>query len=159
LEDVAVKRLLAFAMLVTPLILGLNPAWARQDKKSTDQQRSSGSANQLPLPNYKIPMDLSAWKQNFAIVKITYKEDDNQIVFLLKAKRNFTFKDDGYDAPFAFLDQDGVNLVSSKNLTWEHEPKGLRMGESTRATLQVPDEETLQKTKKAKAVVKGFFNK
>jgi hypothetical protein len=154
------KRLLAFAVVLTPLLLCGTVARSQDQKDLRSVQSSSSSdGSTLPIPDRKIPMDLSAWKKVFTIVRITYKKDDNQVQFLLKAKRNMSFKDDGYDAPFAFLDQDNVNLVTQKNLTWEHEIKNMRMGESTRATLELPDDETLQKTKKAKAIVKGFFNK
>jgi hypothetical protein len=148
------KRLSTFALVVTVfLTFTANPAWSQ--KKITNQS----SEDSLPIPGYKLPMNLSAWRRNLTVQKVTYNKEDNQVVFLVKAKKNFTFKDDGYDAIFEFLDEEGVNLVKEKNLTWDKPPKDLRVGESTRVYLNAPDEDILNKTKKTRAVVKGFFNK
>jgi S1-C subfamily serine protease len=118
------------------------------------------ATDKLPVPKYnKIPMDLSAWKRTFTIQKITYDPENEELVFLVKAKKNFAFTDDGYDHPFEFLDEDGVNMTNVKNLKWDKDPKGLRIGEATRVHLSLPDEEILDKTKKTQAVVQGFFNK
>jgi hypothetical protein len=111
------------------------------------------------FPTTRFPWTVSAWKKVFTIEKITFDKENNQVVFLVKAKKNFTFKDDGFDATFEFLDDEGVSLTKGKNLSWDKEPKELRNGEKTRVALEVPDDEILQKTKKARAVVKGFFNK
>jgi hypothetical protein len=143
------KKLVGFALVLAILAAHSSLAWSQ----------TSASGDKLPIPNYKIPMNISAWKKVFAVEKITYDKENNQVVFLVKTKRNFTFKDDGYDATFEFLDAEGVSLTKGKNLSWEKEPKELRNGEKTRVTLEIPDEETLEKTKKARAVVKGFFNK
>lgn len=150
------KRFVAFFVLVALLGYGSNEARPQSKKDSTAKKTSD---NKFPVPDFEIPMDLKAWKTNFIIQKITYNKDDNQIVFLVKAKKNFTFTDDGYDHPFEFIDEDGVSLSKEKNLKWEKEAKGLRMGEVTRVTLEVPDEDTLKKAKKCQAVVRGFFNK
>jgi hypothetical protein len=117
------------------------------------------ATDKLPVPKYKIPMDLSAWKRTFTIQKVTYDPESEELVFLVKSKKNFTPFDDGYDHPFEFLDEDGVNMTSAKNLKWDKDPKGLRMGELTRIHLSLPDEEILEKAKKCQAVVQGFFNK
>ena len=145
------KRPLATALFFALLALCLTPAGS--------QAQSSSGGDKLPVSDHKIPMDLSAWKRVFSITKTSYNKDDNNIVFLVKAKKTFNFQDDGYDAPFQFIDKDGVNLTTQKNVTWEHDVKTLRIGEATRVTLELPDEETLGKAKKCKAVVKGFFNK
>ena len=159
------KRLLGFAALLVPLVIYCAAAPAQEpkekagDKDAGGEKTYPGSESKLPVPDHRIPMDLSSWRKVFSISKMTYNKDDNHIVFLVKARRNMTFKDDGYDAPFSFLDQDGVNLTPQKNLSWEHEVKSLHMGDATRVTLDLPDDETLQKAKKCRAVVKGFFNK
>jgi hypothetical protein len=149
IQECSMKKLVGFALVLAVLAAHPSSAWSQ----------TSAGGDKLPIPSYKIPANLSAWKKVFAIEKITYDKDNNQLVFLVKAKRNFTFKDDGYDAPFEFVDKEGVSLNKEKNLKWEKEPKELRIGEKTRVTLDIPDEETLQKTKQARAVVKGFFNK
>jgi hypothetical protein len=148
------KRIIGLTVLLALFAASSNTAWSQ---KADSKQTPKG--DKLPIPDRSISMDLSAWKKVFTVEKITYNKDDNEVVFLLKAKKNFTFKDDGYDAPFEFLDAEGVSLTKDKNVTWEKEPKDLRAGDKTRATLNIPNDETLDKTKKSRAVVKGFFNK
>jgi hypothetical protein len=149
------KKLVGFALVLVVLVAHSTPARSQK----SDSKKDAATGDKLPIPDQQIPMNISAWKKVFAIEKISYDKENNQVVFLVKAKKNFTFKDDGYDATFEFLDDEGVSLTKGKNLSWEKEPKELRNGEKTRVTLEIPDDETLQKTKKARAVVKGFFNK
>jgi hypothetical protein len=146
------KRVIGLILLLVLLAADSNTAWSQKSE-------SKQSGDKLPIPDHAIPMNLSAWKKTFVIEKVSFDKENNQVVFLVKAKKNFTFKDDGYDATFEFLDEEGVSLTKGKNVSWEKEPKELRNNEKTRVTLDVPDEETLQKTKKSRAVVKGFFNK
>jgi hypothetical protein len=149
------KKVVGIALVLALAAANSTSAWSQK----SDSKKDTSSGDKLPIPDHSIPMNISAWKKVFTIEKITFDKENNQVVFLVKAKKNFTFKDDGYDATFEFLDDEGVSLTKGKNVTWEKEPKELRNGEKTRATLEIPDEETLQKTKKARAVVKGFFNK
>jgi hypothetical protein len=147
-------RLGGLVVLLAVFALSSDLAWSQATKA-----KPAPKGDRLPIPDHALPMNLAAWKQVFIIQKMTYNKEDGEILFLVKAKKNFAFTDDGYDAPFEFLDEDGVNLVNEKNLRWEKEPKELRAGEVTRVYLTVPDDEILEKTKKTRAVVKGFFNK
>jgi hypothetical protein len=88
---------------------------------------------------------------------VTHDQDNNQVVFLLKTKRAFKFTDDGFTAPLRFYDEDGVSLVKDANLKFEAKLTTLKVGENTRLYLTLPDEDTLKKTKKCQAVIKGFF--
>jgi hypothetical protein len=112
----------------------------------------------LPIPDHEIECDLGLWKGNFTITKISYDKDDNELVFILKAVRDFSFTDDGFRS-IKFFDQDDVDMVNKQNLSFDPEPKGLKRGESTRARLTLPDEEILKKTKRCAAVPTGFFQK
>ena len=149
------KKLVGFAFIIAVFAANSDSAWSQK----SDSKKDAASGDKLPIPGHSIPTNISGWKKVFTIEKITFDKENNQVVFLVKAKKNFTFKDDGYDATFEFLDDEGVSLTKGKNVTWDKEPKELRNGEKTRVMLEVPDDETLQKTKKARAVVKGFFNK
>jgi hypothetical protein len=142
-------------LFLAVVLAGPRFVWSQK----SDSKQSASSGDKLPIPGHPISVNLTAWKKVFTIEKVSYDKENSQIIFLVKAKRNFTFKDDGYDATFEFLDDEGVSLTKGKNLTWDKEPKELRNGEKTRVTLDIPDDETLEKTKKARAVVKGFFNK
>ncbi|HEV3237351.1 MAG TPA: hypothetical protein VGZ25_10210 [Gemmataceae bacterium] len=148
------KKFIGAALCLVFLATG-NFAWSQK----SESKQTASSGDKLPIPGHPIPVNFSPWKKVFAIEKVTFDKEDNQLVFLVKAKKNFTFTDDGYDATFEFIDDQGVSLTKGKNLSWEKEPKELRNGEKTRVTLEIPDEETLAKTKKARVVVKGFFNK
>jgi hypothetical protein len=145
-------RLGGLVVLLAVFALSTDLAWAQETK-------ASPRGDQLPVPDRAIPMDLSAWKPNLVIKKMTYNKDDNQVVFVVQAKKNFTFTDKGYDAPFEFLDEEGVSMTQGKNLRWEKEPRKLRQGEATRVYLELPDDEILTKAKKARAVVNGKRNK
>jgi hypothetical protein len=148
------RRLGGFVVLLVLFACATDTAWSQGTKA-----KPKTTGDKLPVPDHAIPMDLSAWRQNLVIKKMTYNKDDNQVVFLVQAKKNFAFTDDGYDAPFEFLDEDGVSMTQAKNLKWDKVPKDLRFGELTRVYLELPDDEILDKAKKARAVVKGFFNK
>ena len=152
------KKHVACVLVLLVFVFPPRPAHS-QSRNAPPENSSSKNENTLPVPGYRIPMDIKAWKRTLTVVKMTYSKDDNNITFLVKAKRNFSFQDDGYDAIFEFLDKDGVNMVKTKNVSWEDPPKSLRANQVTRVTLELPDEDILKETKKAQAVVKGFFNK
>jgi hypothetical protein len=125
---------------------------AQTDKgKSTDQIK-------LPIPDSDITCNVSLWRGAFNVKKVTYDTENKQIIFVLEAMRNFTFKDDGFDS-IKFYDEDGVDLIRKKNVQFEVAPKDLKSGESTRARMDVPDARILKQTKKCTAVASGFFMK
>jgi hypothetical protein len=127
-----------------------------KDGSSSKDKMPAGSIK-LPIPDHEIPCDVSVWKDSFTILKVTHDQDNNQVVFLLKTKRAFKFTDDGFTAPLRFYDEDGVSLVKDANLKFEAKLTTLKVGENTRLYLTLPDEDTLKKTKKCQAVIKGFF--
>jgi len=127
--------------------------------KKVDPKSKDPYLAKLPIPDYDIPLDVTIWKPHFLLVKTTYDADESKVVFLLKSKRLFTFTDDGFVAPLRFLDEDGVNLIKDKNLKFDPQITKLKVGELTRCYLTLPDEEILKKTKKAQAVLQGFFTK
>ena len=53
-----------------------------------------------------------------------------------------------------FLDEDNVNMVEGKNLRFANDITKLRIGDTTRLYLTLPDEGVLNKTKKCEAVNK-----
>jgi hypothetical protein len=130
---------------------------ATAQTSSKDKTKSPAGSIKLPIPDYEIPCDVSVWKDSFTILKVSHDKDNNQVVFLLKTKRAFAFTDDGFVAPMRFFDEDGVNLVNEANLKFEADITKLKVGENTRMYLTLPDEDTLKKTKKCQAVIKGFF--
>jgi len=140
---------------VTPSISVVLPA--PTTRKEKEERKLPPGHILLPVPDCDIPCDISVWKDSFALVKVTHSKDDNQIVFLLKTKRQFAFTDDGFTAPMRFFDHDGVNLVNYANLKFEQNITTLKVGENTRLYLTLPDEKTLKKTKRCEAVIKGFF--
>lgn len=146
-----------FAWTVLGLALALVTDAAAQTSSKDKGKTTGGASIKLPIPDYEIPCDVSAWKDSFTILKVTHDKDNNQVVFLLKTKRAFAFTDDGFTAPMRFFDEDGVNLVKDANLKFEGDITKLKSGENTRMYLTLPDEDTLKKTKKCQAVIKGFF--
>jgi len=129
-----------------------------QARREDSQKPHQKIMVKLPIPDQNIECDLGLWKGNFTITKITYDKDDNEIVFILKAVRDFSFTDDGFRS-IKFFDEDDVDMVNKQNLNFDPEPKGLKRGESTRARLTLPDEDVLKKTKRCAAVPTGFFQK
>jgi hypothetical protein len=147
--------------LISWTALGLAIALASDapaQTSSKDKNKTpAGATLKLPIPDFEIPCDVSVWKDSFTILKVTHDKDNNQVVFLLKTKRAFAFTDDGFTAPLRFFDEDGVNLVNDANLKFEADITKLKVGENTRLYLTLPEEDTLKKTKKCQAVIKGFF--
>jgi hypothetical protein len=113
----------------------------------------------LPIPDRNIPVDLSVWKGSFLVTKVAYEPDERKVVFTLKTERAFQFTDDGFVAPLRLFDEEGVNLASEKetNLKFEGDITKLKVGDTTRMYLALPDEEILKKVKRGQAIIKGFF--
>ena len=144
------KKQVVCALVLILLVFPLRSARSQSHKMPANGSAAAGEA-ELPVSGYKIPMDTNAWKRSLSVVKTTYSEDDNSITFLVRAKRDLS-PADGLDAIFEFLDEDGVNMVKSKNLAWEDPPGTLRANQATRVVLELPDEDTLRRTKKTRAV-------
>lgn len=144
---------------------GSRTASASTEKTATDKTAPSQTNNgkstgpvKLPIPGFDITCNTSLWNGAFTIKKMTYDKENNQIVFVLEATRDFTFKDDGFES-IKFYDEDGVDMIRKKNVQFEVDPKTLKSGEATRARMDVPDEKILKQTKKCTAVASGFFMK
>jgi hypothetical protein len=50
-------------------------------------------------------------------------------------------------------------MIRKKSIQFDADSKALRLGESTRARMAVPDGKSLKMTKKCAAVASGFFKK
>jgi hypothetical protein len=153
-EGETMRRALLLLMGICATAYYSAPASAQTKKSAKDPY-----VVKLPIPEYEIMCDLTAWKMDFIVQKTTYDEENKEIVFLLKSRRAFTFTDDGFLAPLRFLDEDGVNMIKDKNLRFDPEPIKLKAGEVTRCYLSLPDEDILKKTKKARAILMGIFKK
>jgi len=140
-------------------IITYGAASSRTDNASsqTDNGKSSYQVK-LPIPDFAITCNASLWQGSFTIKKVSYDNDKKQVVFVLEAVRNFTFQDDGFES-IKFYDEDGVDMIQRKNIQFDADPKALKLGESTRARMDVPGAEVLKQTKKCATVASGFFKK
>jgi hypothetical protein len=148
-----------------PKILEIRRAAPTAGPKSTDSaapaQTDAGKSTdqiKLPIPGFDVPCNVSLWNGSFTVKKMTHDRENNQIVFVLEAVRNFTFQDDGFES-IKFYDEDGVDMIKKKNVQFDPVPRTLKRGEATRARMDVPDEKILQQTRKCTAVASGFFKK
>ena len=106
-------------------------------KPATKPEGNIGYMVKLPIPDADVTCNLSLWKGSFTIKKMTYDNDKKQVVFVLEAVRDFTFEDDGFEA-IKFYDEDGVDMIQKKNITYDADPRKLKAGESTSPGWQSP---------------------
>jgi len=109
----------------------------------------SGRIVKLPIPDHEIPCDMAFWHESFTLVKMTYDKDENQIVFILKANADYK-GDQGFEC-IKFYDEDDVDMIHKHNVTLNPPARDVKPGESTRARMDIPDDEILKKTKRAAA--------
>jgi hypothetical protein len=107
----------------------------------------SGRYVKLPIPDHEIPCDMAFWHASFTLVKMTYDKDENQIVFILKANADYK-GDQGFEC-IKFYDEDDVDMIHKHNVTLNPPARDVKPGESTRARMDIPDDQILKKTKRA----------
>jgi len=145
------RRLVPCFVLSALMVAVAGPAEAQQPARPTP------SYIDLPIPGHRIPCNIADWRGNFSCLRTEYDREENRVVFLLQTQRKFSFTDDGFANNLRFIDEDGVNLVDGKNLKFANDITKLRVGDTTRLYLTLPEEDVLQRTKKCEVVNKGFF--
>jgi hypothetical protein len=145
-------------LVSTAWLLLLLPGTGSSQTAPTKPPSKSPYLVELPIPAHLIPCDLSLWRGSFSITRVAYDREANQVVFLLKALRDFKVTDDGFES-IKFFDEDNVDLIQKKNVKIVPDATQLKRGEATRARMDVPEVEILRQTRRAAAVASGFFMK
>ncbi len=155
------RRCLVLTALLLMLLHSYSWSQAVQSKQkgNSKSKRLPPNSVKLPIPDYDIVCNLSLWKGSFVVTKVTYDKDENQVVFLLRALRDFTFKDDGFES-IKFFDEDDVDMIKQKNVKFDPEPKkGLKRGERTRAGWRSPMRKSSRRPRDAPLSLRGSSRK